>query len=340
MNRWHDVAHRTRPASLARVAYNMGYDRRAVLVSVRSALVSSLLIVATALGPSPVLARTSAVGAEPAATEDAEPSSEAAQAPADGDTEDSGSIDEAKRLYEEGKAHYEMLDYQAAIDKWTQAYALVPETERGQAIRNALVYNIAQAQEKAYELDGDVTRLKQAKGLLERYLEGYVAMYGEEGEAAAEVEKVRRRIAELEARIADNDAGRGPSASDRRRAARQAERKRRAMAVELLQKDAKLKRRYKKSKSFVIAGSVLLGVGGLATLTGIGIAQGDIGRGRAGGWGLAAGGFGMFVAGVVLLPIGAIRMKKVRREALERVTVTAAPVAGRTFAGLAVSGRF
>jgi len=317
-----------------------------VTVSLVTAPVSHAAMAPAAAEP----AAEEAADADSADTGDAEPA-EAPEAGAPTESTDSTedtppaegdeTLAEAKRLYEQGKAHYEMLDYQAAIDAWTKAYAAVPQTERGEAIRNALVYNIAQAQEKAFEIDGDVTHLKQAKGLLERYLEGYVAMYGEDGDAAAEVEKVRGRIAELEARISDSDAGRGPSASDRRRAARAAERKRRAMALELLQKDEKLRTRYQKAKTFVIAGGVLTGVGAVSTVAGVGLATGDLGGSpRPGGWALAAVGFGAFVAGVVMLPIGAVRMKRVRKEALERVTVSAAPVAGRTFAGLALAGRF
>ncbi len=305
-----------------------------------SPLPSIVAIVGLGLGPvHPALAAGPA-GPDAAAEE---ASAEAGDETAPGADADDGALAEAKRLYEEGKAHYEMLDYPAAIDKWTKAYALVPESERGRAVRNALVYNIAQAQEKAYDLDGDVTHLKQAKGLLERYLESYVEIYGEEDEAAEEVQKVRDRIAELDERIAANARGAGPSARERRRAARAAERKRRAMALELLQKDPKLHARYKKAKGLVAGGAALLGGGFLVTFAGVALVsaarEGRI-EPRAERAGTVIGVIGLtsMVAGAVLLPIGAVRAKKVRREALDRVTVT--PVAGRGFGGIALAGRF
>jgi hypothetical protein len=99
----------------------------------------------------------------------------------------------AQRLYEEGKARYDTYDYAGAIEIWTRVYADVPDEPEYATIRNNLVNNIATAQIMAYRQDGDALRLKRAKQLLERYLEGIGDAEGE-----AEIERVRSRLAEID----------------------------------------------------------------------------------------------------------------------------------------------
>jgi hypothetical protein len=115
---------------------------------------------------------------------------------------ESEDLERAKELYEKGRARYETFDYDGAIALWTEAYALVPESAAG--TRNLLTYNIATAQEKAYDLDHDVARLKKAKLLVEGYIANYKALHKATPETRAEVEKAEERIAGLEQRIAEH----------------------------------------------------------------------------------------------------------------------------------------
>lgn len=113
----------------------------------------------------------------------------------------------AQALYQAGVASYETFDYEEAIEKWTAAYALLPQTSETAATRNSLVYNIARAQEKAFAQDHDVARLRRAIALLERYHADALAS----GVAdATELADVRTRIAELQAAVDAAQAEREP----------------------------------------------------------------------------------------------------------------------------------
>ncbi|MCA9707381.1 MAG: hypothetical protein KDK70_16120, partial [Myxococcales bacterium] len=132
------------------------------------------------------------------------PTAQAAWAPAPEPAEDPA-VDEARKLYDEGKARFDTFDYEGAVQLWTQAYAKLPEDAAG--IRNSMVYNIATAQEKAFELDSDVQHLRQAQMLLESYIDNFKALYPRNPETKAEVDKAEDRIASLKERIADAEKG-------------------------------------------------------------------------------------------------------------------------------------
>jgi hypothetical protein len=117
-------------------------------------------------------------------------------------------LDQAKVLYEKGKAKYDTFDYNGAIDMWTEAYAIVPDDAA--KTRNLLAYNIATAQEKAYEVDNDVSHLKTAKLLLESYIANYKAINKKTPEAKAEVAKAEDRIAGLQAAIEAHEGKAAP----------------------------------------------------------------------------------------------------------------------------------
>lgn len=109
---------------------------------------------------------------------------------------------EAQKLYQEGRAAYDTFNYDAAITLWTTALARLPETAEAAAVRNALVYNLAAAQLKAYALDHDEVRLKRARLLLESYL----ATEHEAGAAdPADVARVGAQMAEIDAELAESD---------------------------------------------------------------------------------------------------------------------------------------
>jgi hypothetical protein len=108
----------------------------------------------------------------------------------------------AEDLYDRGSVSYSNLEYDTAIELWNEAIAKLPEGPESAVIRNTLVYNIARAQIAAYELDGDLVRLKKAKRLLERYVADYEAMFGEEADDA-ELAKVREQLVEVEELITE-----------------------------------------------------------------------------------------------------------------------------------------
>lgn len=122
-------------------------------------------------------------------------------------------LGEAKQLYEQGRAKFETFDYEGAVDLWTQAYAKLPEDAAG--VRNAMVYNIATAQEKAYEVDKDVQHLRQAGLLLQTYVANYKAIFKKTPETKAEVQKAEERIAAINERIAAAERGEAPVAPPR-----------------------------------------------------------------------------------------------------------------------------
>jgi hypothetical protein len=112
---------------------------------------------------------------------------------------------EAQRLYEEGRAAYDTFNYDAAISLWTTALARVPQTAEAGAIRNAIVYNLASAQLKAYALDHDELRLKRARLLLEKYLAEQA-----DGADPADVERVTAQMNEIDAELAKTEKTQDP----------------------------------------------------------------------------------------------------------------------------------
>ncbi|MBC8069523.1 MAG: hypothetical protein IAG13_14395, partial [Deltaproteobacteria bacterium] len=116
---------------------------------------------------------------------------------------------EAEALYRQGEASYEVFDYDDAIEHWKNALSKLPASPATAESRNAIVYNIASAQEKAFAQDHHVVRLHKAKALLERYVDEGIAARSVDD---ADVATARARIAELERRIAEAEADPGPTA--------------------------------------------------------------------------------------------------------------------------------
>ncbi len=320
------------------------------------------LVLGLVLGPSPVLA-------SPPDDEDTPAASDGQTPPAEGPELGPGEVlsaDEvapedpiliaAKSLYDAGVARYTAADYEGAVDLWLQAFALLPPTTDNQLIKAQLIYNVARAQQKWFDIDRDVRHLRQSKEILTRYLDDIDALYGPE-EADSEHEKINARIADLALQIADWEAG---------IAQREAELAERMRPKFDDQADAREARR---NKSMVGAGAALtaLGLGG-GTMLIIGVVMGDnaeidsgllpleediperervIARGQLGN-GLTVGGIlgatVFLAAGVPLLVVG-LRAEKQRaqrrRDArLEARVDVASPIFVRGGMGIGVSGRF
>lgn len=85
--------------------------------------------------------------------------------------QDPDALNQARDLYDEGTSQYESADYTGAIESFTESLLLTGELPEDLAkpIRLQLLYNIAGAHEKAYDIDQDETHLRQALQLFKRY---------------------------------------------------------------------------------------------------------------------------------------------------------------------------
>lgn len=107
--------------------------------------------------------------------------------------------EEAEVLYREGTVKYEAADYNGAIEDFTAALALVveaPDTEDNRRTRLTILYNIAATHEKAFTIDQDITHLRQAIALYERYLKFAQSTgdLGDEIDAEAKLAHLRKQI--------------------------------------------------------------------------------------------------------------------------------------------------
>ncbi|MCA9655119.1 MAG: hypothetical protein H6712_32795 [Myxococcales bacterium] len=290
----------------------------------------------------------------------------AAMAPAE-----DAALAESRALYDEGKARFDTFDYEGAVDLWTKAYAKLPEDNAG--VRNAMVYNIATAQEKAYDVDKDLQHLRQAVLLLQSYIKNYKAIYKRTPETEAEVQKAENRIAALQERIARAERGEAeapPAVADPGTPGEEGtatdaipdDARYGSGAVdgiqwntghnpppdqELVTKNRLLAQEEEKTDHMLIGSYVLLSVGGVAALAGAGAVLGGralrdptdetAGRGaRLGGYGMLGFGVASLIAGTALLVIGLDRRKKARQGSL----VAGAPMLGPGLAGASLRVRF
>lgn len=109
-------------------------------------------------------------------------------------------LDRARSLYDRGRGKFETFDYIGAIELWTQAYAELPETDEFAGIRAKLMFNIAAARLSAFEIDDKIAHLRQAKRLMDIYVDSLGQATDEEAaDARAWQEKIASRLVEAEA---------------------------------------------------------------------------------------------------------------------------------------------
>ncbi len=233
-------------------------------------------------------------------------------------------------LINDGQALFDTADFLGAIDKWTQAYATLPDDPDILTARNLLTYQIAQAHIEAHAIDGQPTHLRKADRLLVRYLEG---LRVEESEARASAEKLRQdlhvQIAGAPAPVVIAEAPPPPPPP-----------------LELRRRISPLS----------VAGGITLGLGG-ALLVGTVVAaiagnridrDGELAVARgAGGAELDAlllrgnranyAAIGTAVAGALLVTTGAALLIAGR---IRRTRVTATPTLGQGLFGLSLAARF
>ncbi len=251
---------------------------------------------------------------------------------------------EARALHDDGQARFDTADYAGAIESWTRAYAALPDRPESAAMRPYILYNIATARERAYDVYGDVAHLKQARFLLLEFDSAIDRIYDDPAEAAAERERVRARVSQLDARIAEHE--RAPAGDDDPETVFGAAQDPAPGTTEpQTPPQTPPSRERAKPDGRLVAGAVLLGLGGAAavvSLSGviIGNAANDIGglqdddfagreqkfsRGRAGN-GMAIGGAIaaplLLGAGVVLVVLAKRRPRQDARAARVRGSLT------------------
>ncbi|MBL4688965.1 MAG: hypothetical protein JKY37_30520 [Nannocystaceae bacterium] len=280
-----------------------------------------------------------------------------AYAPAAADGKD---LDAARKLYDDGKSFFDTSQYEKAADIWTRAYGKVPDDAAG--VKNAMVYNIATAQEKAYVMDKDVVHLRQAEQLLRTYVENYKLIYTKTPETKVEVDKANTRIRELQAKIRQAESGVAPTAPAPQptpaadphygsgavdgivwSSGSAAE-----VDQEALAENRRLSSESKKADTLIIAGYVVGSIGLLSLL----IAAGGLGtaattepsdgsttttttRSRGVGYGSLVVGLAGLAAGGALLGVGFSKRKKIRNR-----EVRISPSFGPSMAGVSFGMRF
>jgi hypothetical protein len=123
---------------------------------------------------------------------------------------------QAKELYDEGSTLYSAADYNGAIQKFTEALKIV--TTQGSdddfAIRGALLLNIAQAHVHAHDIDADLSHLRAARSIYNRFVDEADRGAGYDQK---DVATSRTAIEELDLKIdeAEDRAGKpGPGPSE------------------------------------------------------------------------------------------------------------------------------
>jgi hypothetical protein len=113
---------------------------------------------------------------------------------------------EAKALNKEAEIKFQTAEYEDALALWKHAFAILPDGEDTRTIRNALVYNIAEAHIRAYDVSRNQMHLRKAKILLENYRDEHARLYGDDPAAAAERASTDERLAQLEQKLAESEA--------------------------------------------------------------------------------------------------------------------------------------
>lgn len=106
-----------------------------------------------------------------------------------------------ERLYFDGRARFSAADYAMAIDIWTVLLAELPPGDDTNAVRLDLLFNIALAHTRQYEIDDDPQHLKKALTLFRLYAERKPS------------EKLDQRISDLEAQLETLDPDPEPETS-------------------------------------------------------------------------------------------------------------------------------
>jgi hypothetical protein len=252
-------------------------------------------------------------------------------------------IARARQLYDEGEDRFATADYTGAIELWGRAFASLPDTTDTGRIKALLIYNLATAHERAYDISDELGHLRQARSLMQNYADSIPSLFVATAEADDERDKITARLNQIARKI------------DLAERARKRERRAGGDTDPADDDDARDRVAARRRATALLAsGATLgaLGIVGLAVMTGglvMGRRANDIddladddisgrrdrfARGRGGNTmaivGGALGGV-LVVSGAVLLGIGASARRK---------TVAWSPALAPGFAGAALRMRF
>jgi hypothetical protein len=113
----------------------------------------------------------------------------------------------SREAYDEGEVAFSLAKYEVALEKFEASFALandIEDPELRAQVQAVLLFNLAQAHLKSYELDDDATHLTRARDLLRNHLAADPTLSDEERK------KVEQLIADVEATLArvDDDGAR------------------------------------------------------------------------------------------------------------------------------------
>ena len=272
-------------------------------------------------------------------------------------------LTEAKGLYKEGEVKFQTADYEEALQLWKKAFAILPDGDEHRAIRHALVYNIAEAHSRAYEISRNPTHLRKAKILLENYRAAHRELYGDAADAVKERSEVDDRIAELDKKIASSEAAgetATPLTEDNGSAQPQPQPEQQPQPQPQPTKpltpqqqweaevkaDPVLGPDWEKGNKRIVGGSVMAGIGAIFAVVSvstfvIGSRPDVLLPGLYYGTGVATGviGLGLLIPGAVLIGTGVGKRRKVLN-AKPKPTASLAPMLTPTHYGVGFVGRF
>jgi hypothetical protein len=111
-------------------------------------------------------------------------------------------VERARELFDQGARKYEVADYAGAIELWTRAYERLPVREDTAKTRQLLRRNIGQAHVRAYEVDRDATHLRQARALLQGYLDNVDPASVDDAALQADRERVQQMLETVDTELA------------------------------------------------------------------------------------------------------------------------------------------
>jgi tetratricopeptide (TPR) repeat protein len=254
---------------------------------------------------------------------------------------------EAQSLYKQGVAAYGSSDYEKAVELFRAAFEQaqnITDDELKGVVITTLWFNLARAQVKAYDIDPDAKRLRQAKDLIGKYL-ALDLSEDERRDADAVRSDVEARLAEAKPVPSDApDTGDGTDSAGGGSDPATVE-----PTTDIPATDGK-----KPGRGLIIGGAVVGGVG-LATGVALSATAAVMGRNAEDDYvlaesiterddaalrgydantigivGLAAGG-ALLVTGAALVAVGVLKNKR---------AASAAPMAGRGTLGVTVGFRF
>jgi tetratricopeptide (TPR) repeat protein len=126
------------------------------------------------------------------------------------DTAPDDATAEAVRLYNQGVARFRSADYEGAIDAFSQALEVLTAVEGDTYVQAGMLENLARAQAKAFDVDGDVQRLRAACEIYERLLgrAEYFQLTKEDEE------RLRTRLEEVEKALEEAERPPEPAAAE------------------------------------------------------------------------------------------------------------------------------